>query len=405
LLDEVKWELEWMMKMQVPDGKPKAGMVHHKIHDVSWTALGIAPHDAEKKMPRFLRPPSTAATLNLAANGAQCGRVYKGVDDGLATRCLAAAEKAWAAAKANPAVYAVAADTNGGGPYDDKDVTDEFYWAAAELWVTTGKEEYKSYVLSSPHHGKLRMTAGNAQSSMTWGETDTLGKISMAVVPRGADAATLNKMRMQLADGADEYLKVLSGTGYSVPFKGEPDGKYPWGSNSFVVNNALIMALANDFTGQRKYFDGVIDAMGYVLGRNPLGQCYVTGYGQKPLQWPHHRFWSYQVDKRFPQAPPGCLSGGPNSGLQDPYVQAAGLKGCAPQKCFVDNIEAWSANEITINWNSPLAWVAAFIDERGRKLTAPSAAAKPAAAGKAAPITAKNAPANAPAKAPAKKKR
>jgi len=99
------------------------------------------------------------------------------------------------------------------------------------------------------------------------------------------------------------------------------------------------------------------------------------------------------------------LSGGPNSGLQDPYVQAAGLKGCAPQKCFVDNIEAWSANEITINWNSPLAWVAAFIDERGRKLTAPSAAAKPAAAGKAAPITAKNAPANAPAKAPAKKKR
>jgi len=405
LLDEVKWELEWMMKMQVPDGKPKAGMVHHKIHDVSWTALGIAPHDAEKKMPRFLRPPSTAATLNLAANGAQCGRVYKGVDDGLATRCLAAAEKAWAAAKANPAVYAVAADTNGGGPYDDKDVTDEFYWAAAELWVTTGKEEYKSYVLSSPHHGKLRMTAGNAQSSMTWGETDTLGKISMAVVPRGADAATLNKMRMQLADGADEYLKVLSGTGYSVPFKGEPDGKYPWGSNSFVVNNALIMALANDFTGQRKYFDGVIDAMGYVLGRNPLGQCYVTGYGQKPLQWPHHRFWSYQVDKRFPQAPPGCLSGGPNSGLQDPYVQAAGLKGCAPQKCFVDNIEAWSANEITINWNSPLAWVAAFIDERGRKLTAPSAAAKAAAAGKAAPIAAKNAPANAPAKAPAKKKR
>jgi endoglucanase len=59
------------------------------------------------------------------------------------------------------------------------------------------------------------------------------------------------------------------------------------------------------------------------------------------------------------------VSGGPNSGLQDPYVQAAGLAGCAPEKCFVDNIEAWSANEIAINWNTPLAWVAAFLDEKG----------------------------------------
>jgi endoglucanase len=34
--------------------------------------------------------------------------------------------------------------------------------------------------------------------------------------------------------------------------------------------------------------------------------------------------------------------------------------------CFVDNIEAWSVNEIAINWNAPLAWVAAFLDERAR---------------------------------------
>jgi endoglucanase len=47
-------------------------------------------------------------------------------------------------------------------------------------------------------------------------------------------------------------------------------------------------------------------------------------------------------------------------------VQAAGLPGCAPQKCFVDNIEAWSANEIAINWNTPLAWVSAFLDEKAK---------------------------------------
>jgi glycosyl hydrolase family 9 len=44
---------------------------------------------------------------------------------------------------------------------------------------------------------------------------------------------------------------------------------------------------------------------------------------------------------------------------------AAGLKGCAPEKCYADNIEAWSVNEEAINWNAPLAWVAAFFDEKG----------------------------------------
>jgi endoglucanase len=90
----------------------------------------------------------------------------------------------------------------------------------------------------------------------------------------------------------------------------------------------------------------------------------VTGYGKRPLEHPHHRFWAHQANAKFPSAPPGIVSGGPNSGLQDPYVQAAGLAGCAPEKCFADNIEAWSANEIAINWNAPLAWVASFLDEK-----------------------------------------
>jgi endoglucanase len=81
---------------------------------------------------------------------------------------------------------------------------------------------------------------------------------------------------------------------------------------------------------------------------------------------PHHRFWAHQVNDKFPVAPPGAVSGGPNSDLQDPYVQAAGIKGCPALRCFVDNIEAWSVNEITINWNAPLAWVAAYLDEKGR---------------------------------------
>jgi endoglucanase len=165
-------------------------------------------------------------------------------------------------------------------------------------------------------------------------------------------------------EAADHYVELTDKEGYRLPLRPGSNNKYPWGSNSFVINNMLVMALAYDVTGQEKYLDGVVLGMDYLLGRNPMDQCYVTGYGTRPLLNPHHRFWSGSVRPDRPLAPPGALSGGPNSGLEDPHVKAAALMGCAPQKCFRDHIEAWSTNEITINWNAPLAWVAAFLDEK-----------------------------------------
>ena len=365
ILDEARWEMEFILRMQVPEGNPLAGMVHHKIHDERWTALGMAPH--EDTMKRFLRPPSTAATLNLAATAAQAARIWKTIDPAFSAKCLTAAERAWAAAQANPAVYAPASDNSGGGPYDDGNVTDEFYWAAAELFITTGKEPYKSFVKGSPFFKAVPGGAGNvAGSSMAWQVTQALGTISLAVVPNGLDAASIAAARASVVAAADAYLDIIETQGYRLPFKPGAGAKYPWGSNSFVLNNTIILALAHDFTGKPAYLNGVVEGMDYLLGRNPMVQSYVTGYGANPLKNPHHRFWSHQVNEKFPTAPPGAVSGGPNSGLEDPYVQAAGLKGCAPQKCFVDNIEAWSVNEITINWNAPLAWVAAYLDEKGK---------------------------------------
>jgi endoglucanase len=364
ILDEVRWEIEFLLRMQVPDGNPLAGMVHHKIHDEKWTALGLAPH--EDPLKRFLRPPSTAATLNLAAVAAQAARIWKPIDQAFSTRCLAAAERAWEAAQAHPAVFAPPNDNTGGGPYDDDKVTDEFYWAAAELFITTGKAPYKNFVMQSPHFKVIPATTKEGvASAMTWQTIEALGTISLAVVPNGLDAASIAALRAALVKTAEGYLDAIETQGYRIPLK-PSGGKVPWGSNSFVLNNLIVIALANDFANKPKFLNGVVEGMDYILGRNPFAQSYVTGYGEKPLVNPHHRFWSHQVNDKFPTAPPGMVSGGPNSDLQDPYVQAAGLKGCPPLKCFVDNIEAWSVNEITINWNAPLAWVAAYLDEKGK---------------------------------------
>jgi endoglucanase len=370
LLDEVRWELDWELKMQVPEGEKLAGMVHHKVHDKEWTALGLMPHD--DPIPRFLYPPSTAATLNLAANAAQAARIWLALDKpdkAFAAKCLAAAERAWKAAETNPAVYAKGGGV-GGGPYDDQNVTDEFYWAAAELYITTKKPAYKEFLTKSPYWKQVPAlsTQSGADAGlptpMTWGNVQSLGSLSLAVVPGALSGAEIEEVRKNIAATADAYLDIAKKEGYRTPFRAGPKG-YPWGSNSFVLNNLIVIALAHDFTRDVKYLSGVAEGMDYLMGRNPLDQSYVSGYGERPLENPHHRFWAFQANSKLPKVPPGVVSGGPNSGLEDPYVQAAGLKGCAPQKCFVDHIEAWSANEITINWNSPLAWVAAFLDEKG----------------------------------------
>lgn len=349
ILDEARWEQEFMLSMQIPDGRPHAGMAHHKIHDASWTGLPLLPHLDPQR--RELHPPSTAATLNLAATAAQAARLFAPYDAAFAARNLAAARRAWAAAVAEPARYADPADGVGGGAYSDDDVTDEFYWAAAELYLTTGEKEFRDQVLASPHHtGDIWRDRG-----FDWGNTAQLGRLDLATVP--SELPGRAAVQASVLGGADKYLAVQRAHPYGLPYN-PPD--FDWGSNNLVLNNMVVMATAHDLSGQAKYRDGVLEGMDYLLGRNALNQSYVTGYGEVASRNQHSRWYAHQLDAALPNPPRGTLAGGPNSGIQDPVAQAK-LRGCKPQFCYIDDIESWSTNELTINWNSPLAWISAFV--------------------------------------------
>ncbi len=355
ILDEARWEQEFLLKMQVPAGKPYAGMAHHKVHDDAWTGLPLLPHVDDKR--RELHPTSTAATLNLAATAAQAARVFQPYDKVFAARNLAAAQTAWAAAKANPHRYADPADGNGGGTYDDTDVSDEFYWAAAELYLTTGAKEFKDFILASPHHtADIWLERG-----FDWQHTAQLGRLALATVPN--KLPDVKRVRDSVVRGADKYLATLQAHPYGIPYA-PSDNTYDWGSNNLILNNAVVLATAFDLTGKDKYRDGVLETMDYLFGRNALNQSYVTGYGEVASHNQHSRWYAHQLNTSLPNPPRGTLSGGPNSSIQDPVAQQK-LRGCAPQFCYLDDIESWSTNELTINWNSPLAWIAAFIADQG----------------------------------------
>lgn len=372
LLDEARWELDWFFKMQVPEGEPSAGMVYHKLHDESWSPLPTRPDAAPR--PRSIHPPSTAATLNFAAVTAQCARIWENIDKGFSDVCLDKSRVAFDAALAEPERYAVAG-ANGGGGYLNGDVSDEFYWAASELFVTTGEAAYSEFMQAHPLHLQpLFPGEGSANSSLfSWSRTHGLGLVSLAVAGPwyARDAAWVDAARGALVELADVYRELAENTGYPAPLSA---AAYNWGSNSAVANNLVVLALAADFTCDASYADAVHEGAGYLLGRNPLGLSYVTGYGSEPVRVPHHRFWAQKLDPTLPPAPPGALSGGPNSGLQDPL--ARWLEGCPSQRCFLDDINAWSLNEITINWNSPLAWVGSYLAEQGAAAERDYAAAR-----------------------------
>jgi endoglucanase len=350
VLDEARWEMEFLLSMQVPAGEPLAGMAHHKIHDENWTGLPLMP-DADPQ-PRFLHPPSTAASLNLAATGAQCARVFKQFDRAFAARCLTAARTAWTAALANPAIYALPGGV-GGGPYDDDYVLDEFYWAAAELYITTGEKVFRDYILASPVHTSDVFRP----EGFDWKWTATLGRLDLALLHNHLPGR--NAVKASVLAGADKYLATLKASPYGIPYL-PPSGLFDWGSNNLVLNNMVVMAIAHDLSGKEKYRAGVLEGMTYLLGRNALNQSYVTGYGEVDSENQHSRWYAAQLNPSLPNPPVGSLSGGPNSSIQDPIAQQL-LQGCKPQFCYIDHIESWSTNELTINWNSTLAWNAAWI--------------------------------------------
>jgi endoglucanase len=260
----------------------------------------------------------------------------------------------------------------------------------ASTYLTKLSDYTNAFKVTTRITGGENATGEGSFTTFNWGNTASAGSLSLAMHKQaledaGASASDIAKLDDSICEAADAYVAMEKQQGYGIPYIYDGPGYndpnnldpdiiikgYEWGSNSMVINNLIVMAYAYDLTQDKTYLNGVTQGMDYLLGTNPLSFSYITGYGSYHEKNPHHRYWSKELDRSLPEAPDGILSGGPNAGLQDPYVRALGFvpgeDSNPSQRCFVDSIEAWSTNEVTINWNAPLAWIVEFLQDKDAK--------------------------------------
>ena len=352
LLNEIVWNLRWMLTMQ----DPFDGGVYNKVTNADFDGF-VMPAVAVN--PRYVVPKGTAATLDFAAVMAQAGRVFAGfkkVFPGLSDSCMKSAEKAWDWAVKNPKV---AYDQNlmnkefkpviNTGGYGDSDFTDEFIWAASELYISTGKESYyKAYP----------MFPDTLMPLPSWNNVKLLGYYTLARFEKklaNSAKSDFPELKNRIIRTADKLAEGVSGNAY-MTVMGKSANDFIWGSNSVATNQGILMIQAYKLSKNRKYLDCALTNLDYVLGRNATGYSFVTGYGHKSPMFPHHRLSDADG---IADPIPGLIIGGPNPGQQD---------GCKtypsriPDESYTDAVCSYASNEIAINWNAPAAYLAGALE-------------------------------------------
>jgi endoglucanase len=345
MLNEIRWNLEWMLTMQDTDGG-----VWHK--QTSERFAGFVMPDKDASLSYVIGVGNepwkgSCATADFAAVMAIAGRVYRPYDRAFAGKALEAAQRAWSWVEKNPNALYTNPPGVATGAYGDRDCRDERLWAAAELYRTAGDDAYHRYFLDN--YAAFRSTI-RAAGPMAWPNVAPMGLWTYAL-GKGKDAAALAAIREDSLRAAREIVQRTSQHGYRTSMTTKD---YVWGSNGVVANYGVQLLVAHALQPGAAFLNAAIDNLHYLLGRNPFSLSYVTQVGANPFRHPHHR--PSGADSN-PEPWPGMLSGGPNQRKQDAAMRK--LPDLPPMKMFVDAQESYASNEIAINWNAPLVFLLA----------------------------------------------
>jgi endoglucanase len=327
LLDEVKWELDWLARMQTPEGAVLSLAGH----------AGASPPSRDTS-PCQYGPPTTAATLAAAGAFAYASIVLGSASGaaaaypGLAVSFGARAESAWAWAAGHPHVgFSNSAVHFAGGEQDlgGDDLERRRLQAAVLLFELTGKDTYRGVV----DQGYTMLEA--AFDPFHEEPIDTA--LEYTRIP-GATGSTVGQIRgwfRAQIEGESGFGAI--GSPRSDPYFAYLPA-YTWGSNQIKAAQGNLLMDVDVFKVDapaaptaRSYAARYVH---YLHGVNPLSLVYLSNmsaFGAESSVTRFYHSW-FARGSRWEGAgvspygpPPGFLTGGPNPGYS--------WDDCCPSRC------------------------------------------------------------------------
>lgn len=345
LLSEVKYELDWMQKMQRIDGS-----TFHKVAGSKWPGFDVSPDTDTQD--RFIYNTCSAATAMYGASLAIAARVYKSYDNDYSEKLLENAKRAWKYLEKNPeSIYRTDEGHDGGsGPYNDENDLQERVWLAAELFKTTGDKIYEDYL-------KSQSIMIQKPGFFSWDDTLGLAQFSYATA-ENADQSFQNRVKDAFLSYADDIVKKISEDGYHCALS---QNEYTWASTKNTLTMGDMLLMANQISPKSEYVEGALDQIHYLFGRNALNKSFMTGAGDNPPEHPHNR-----IHESTGAYVPGLVVGGANfvSGGDPDQTKYLEDKSIPPAKAYLDVLSSWSTNEYAIDYTSAasyaLTWFTKF---------------------------------------------
>ena len=346
ILNEARWNIEWMLKMQDDDGG-----AWHKQTTTHFSGF-IMPdddHELSEVIGTGKEPfKGTCATADLAGVAAIAARVYQPFDAKFAARNLEAARKAWLWTEKYPNVTFTNPPGVQSGWYADNDCSDERLWAAAELWRTTGDTVYGDYFLKNYADHLQDLAPAKLKA---WNNLGPMAVWTYALAKRKGDATAIAEIRKASTAAAHDIVDRSRNNGYRVSLRSQD---YVWGSNGGAANYGVQLLVTNLLSPDPAFVEAARDNLHYLLGRNTFSLSWVTSVGENAYRHPHHR---PSGAGKTPGAWPGMLSGGPDKDREDKLLKA--LPELPPAKLYLDDQESYASNEICINWQAALVFLLA----------------------------------------------
>ena len=375
LLDEVRWGVEWLERMQEADGACLSivGLDH-----------GSPPSAADG--PSLYGPPSTSATRSCAAAFAFAASVFG--ENGLAALAPALAERARRAfdwAEANPGVVfrnndpAYGSQGLGAGQQEVDD--------AARLRLRTRAAIYLLGLTGDARYGSIAREGYDdfdlvrSHWISPWGARDIRALLHYAGLEQAdAGARQVITDRFRAAMQAEHLLGAFADD--RDPYLAQLD-TYTWGSSAVKSNVGGyyldLLALGADGVDAATLRDYAGHYLHYLHGVNPLSKAYLSNMrrfgAENPVASFYHSWftdgsalWDDTRTSRYGPAP-GFVVGGPNPSYDRDAccpescgspannrlcgrAAPAPPAGQPPQKSYVDFNTSWPLNSWSVTENS-----------------------------------------------------